>query len=361
MNLPTSIRSISIEQLNIPLSTPFDTPSGAQTVAQNVLLTIELHNGIRGYGEAAPLPSFNGETQMSAMAALNNARSLLEGADVREWRLLATTIRKTIGPIYSAQCAIEMAILDAFTRHLQMPMWALFGGNSMPLYTDMTIGNGSIDEIKAKVQTSLNRGVGTLKIKITGKSVDYDLERVATVHRIAPNTKLILDGIGSYTADYALELMAVLKAHHIPIVLLEQPVPRKDWQGLQQVSRWAGVPVAADESLSNSHDALRIAREFAAQVLNIKLMKCGILEALDIAAIARTAGLGLMIGSMVESKLAMSVSACFASGVGGFSFVDLDSPLFMSESPFEGGPNYYGAHLDLSNIRAGHGVIPKAR
>ncbi len=132
------------------------------------------------------------------------------------------------------------------------------------------------------------------------------------------------------------------------MALLEQPVPRADWEGLVQVARWAGVPVAADESLSSAADALRIANEQAAQVLNIKLMKCGIAEALDIAAIARVAGLGLMIGGMVESQLAMTVSACFATGQGGFSFVDLDTPLFMAENPFDGGMRYDGGRLDLS-------------
>jgi L-Ala-D/L-Glu epimerase len=95
-------------------------------------------------------------------------------------------------------------------------------------------------------------------------------------------------------------------------------------------------------------------------VINIKLMKCGIAEALDIAAIARAAGMGLMIGGMVESTLAMTVSACFAAGLGGFSFVDLDTPLFMAETPLVGGMRYEGARITLDHIEAGHGVTPEA-
>src|SRR6185436_74195 len=103
----------------------------------------------------------------------------------------------------------------------------------------------------------------------------------------------------------------------------------------------------------------RIAQEHAAQIVNIKLMKCGVAEALDIAAVARAAGLGLMIGGMVESVLAMTVSACFAAGLGGFSFVDLDTPLFMAASHFDGGMVYAGGRLELAHIQAGHGVTPK--
>jgi L-alanine-DL-glutamate epimerase-like enolase superfamily enzyme len=126
-----------------------------------------------------------------------------------------------------------------------------------------------------------------------------------------------------------------------------------------QIAQWGGVPVAADETAADAHSALRIAHERAAQVINIKLMKCGIVEALDIAAICRAARLQLMIGGMVESILAMTTSACFAAGQGGFTYVDLDTPLFMSENPFEGGMLYRGGQIELGQIQAGHGVTPK--
>ena len=72
------------------------------------------------------------------------------------------------------------------------------------------------------------------------------------------------------------------------------------------------------------------------------------------------ARLRLMIGGMVESTLAMTTSACFAAGQGGFQFVDLDTPLLMTENPFDGGMIYESARIDLSQIAAGHGVTPKA-
>jgi L-Ala-D/L-Glu epimerase len=96
-------------------------------------------------------------------------------------------------------------------------------------------------------------------------------------------------------------------------------------------------------------------------VLNIKLMKMGIAEALDVVGIARAAGLGLMIGGMVESILAMTCSACFAAGLGGFTFVDLDTPMFLAVNPFDGGFAQQGATLALDQIAMGHGVTPLPR
>ena len=97
----------------------------------------------------------------------------------------------------------------------------------------------------------------------------------------------------------------------------------------------------------------------AAGAINIKLMKGGVAAALDIVAVAQAAGLKLMIGGNVESILAMTVSACFAAGQGGFDFADLDTPLFMAENPFEGGFAMAGGTLSVAHLAAGHGVTPK--
>jgi L-alanine-DL-glutamate epimerase-like enolase superfamily enzyme len=129
---------------------------------------------------------------------------------------------------------------------------------------------------------------------------------------------------------------------------------------MQRVTQQGGVRVAADESAVSTDDVLRIAREGMAHVVNIKLMKSGIVAALDMAILCRASGLGLMIGGLVESVLAMTTSACFAAGLGGFSFVDLDTPLFMTENPFRGGYAQQGGTLDLRSIAAGHGVAPRA-
>ncbi|HVY45875.1 MAG TPA: enolase C-terminal domain-like protein, partial [Minicystis sp.] len=136
--------------------------------------------------------------------------------------------------------------------------------------------------------------------------------------------------------------------------------PGGDDDALAEVARGAGVPVAADESVTRAADVARLAARGAASVVNVKLMKSGVAEALAIAATARAHGMGLMIGGMVETRLAMGMSACFAAGLGGFSFVDLDTPLFLTFDPFEGGYAQRGPVLDLAGVDAGHGARPRA-
>ena len=359
MPAPTTIRSLSVAALDIPLHTPFGIAGGAQDLARNLLVTAELADGTRGYGEAAPFPAFNGETQAIAQAAVEAATPLIEGADAREWRRLAQALRGAIGPVGSAQCAIETAVLDALTRQAGMPLWAFFGGVGVSLETDMTVTTGTAEQAAADARAIAARGIRTIKVKVGSGDLALDLARLQAIAEVAPKAPLIIDGNAGFSADDALQLVAQLRERGVGVALLEQPVKKDDWLGMQQVSEWGGVPVAADETAASAAAVLRIVQERAAHVVNIKLMKCGIAEALDIAAICRAARLGLMIGGMVESTLAMTTSACFAAGQGGFQFVDLDTPLFMAENPFDGGMIYESARIDLSQIRAGHGVTPR--
>lgn len=367
MTTPTTIRSLTVTPLNIPLHEPFGIAGGAQDVARNLLATVELMDGTRGYGEAAPFPAFNGETQEMARAAILAAQSIIEGADAREWRRIALALPAVAGMTGSARCAIETAILDALTRHVRLPLWAFFGGVMTSLETDVTITTGSVAAAARAAQEIVARGVSTIKIKIgagdpettTIRTMEHDLARIVAVRSVAPDARLILDGNCGYTADDALRLLDMLSIHGITPILFEQPVAKDDEVGLRHLTAARRVPIAADESAASAADVARLAQTGAVDVINIKLMKYGIVEALESIAVARTAGLRLMIGGMIESFLAMTVSACLAAGQGGFTFVDLDTPLFLAENPFSGGMVYRGSIIDLTSIDAGHGATPR--
>lgn len=354
----SSIVAIRAEPLDIALIEPFAIATGAQPVAQNVLVTVELADGTLGYGEAAPFPAVTGETQASTLAALSVLEPVVHKGDVRQWRLLARTMREAQPNAAAARCALEMAILDALTRQSALPLWSFFGGEGTELETDMTITAGSAEHAARSAHAILARGIRTIKLKIGGAPAE-DLARIVAVHDVAPTTPLILDGNCGYDAPAALNLLRDLRERRIDVALFEQPTARYDWAGMGRVTAEGGVLVAADETVTSAADALRIARDGTASCVNIKLMKAGIAEALDIAAICRTAGVTLMIGGMVESILAMTVSAHFAAGQGGFTFVDLDTPMFMAEQPFVGGFTQQNGHLSVATSGPGHGVVPR--
>ncbi len=360
MHRSARIRSWEVFVLDLPLHEPFGISGGAQAAANNVLLALELDDGSRGYGEAAPLPPYNGETQAQALAALRAAGKWLVGTRVSDWRELGREFRRRSKiRSGSALCALESALLDALTRRDGLPLWKFFGGAGTTLETDMTVTTGSPAEAGLAARAIRRRRIRMIKVKIGGPGGPrHDLARLLTIREIAPRAPLILDGNAGLTRAEASRLVALLREAKIKPALLEQWLPKGDLAGMRALREESGWPVAADEAVSTVADVRRVAEAGAADFINIKLMKAGIAEAWNVATAARNADLGLMIGGNVESILAMTVSACFAAGIGGFKFADLDTPLFLASNPFEGGFTLKGGRISVAHLTAGHGVTP---
>lgn len=355
----TRVQEVLVRPLNVPLRESFDIAGGSHAVAANVLVEARLSDGTRGFGECAPLPAFNGETQARTLAAAGRGARWLEGRDADRLQPLSRGLARELGGRAAARTGLEMALLDAFARRRRMPLWVYFGGAGSRLATDVTVPILPPERAARLARRIARLGVRVVKVKV-GTDVEADAERVGAVLAAMPRgTRLLLDANAGYGASESLRLLAVLRRRGVRPELFEQPAPKEDLRGLGAVAREGRVRVAADESAGSSADVLRLAREGAAQVVNIKLMKSGVLGALEMARTARACGLGLMIGGMVESRLAMACAAHFAAGFGGFELADLDTPLFFARDPMRGVPIRPGGVWDLSRARAGIGVVPK--
>lgn len=338
----------------------FGIAGGAQELARNVLVEISLASGVRGWGEAAPLPPFNGETQEDAFKATERASSLIVGADVREWHALGERIQEATSPSASAACALETAVVDALSRAQGQSLKAWFGNANADVITDITITTGTEEDAAREAKEFA--AFQTLKIKVGGSDnhdVDLDVKRVIAAQRARPDARLLLDANGGLSIRDALHLAHALTSRGIYPALFEQPVAKGNWGALEEVRRKSGLKVAIDESVTHPDDVRAAYRANAADAANVKLMKSGIARALEIVMTTRSCGMWPMIGGMVETRLAMGTSACLAAGVGGFAFVDLDTPLFLAEDPFDGGYVQNGERLDLTPIDSGHGCSPK--
>jgi L-alanine-DL-glutamate epimerase-like enolase superfamily enzyme len=349
------IQHLEFRAFDAPLSEPFGIATGTQLVAQNLLVEVGLDDGTLGLGEAAPFPAVNGETREDAERLLGAAREHLLGLEAHTWRAASHTAQRLLGAAPSALCGFETALLDALTRSLGISLFSFFGGMNPGLITDITLTTGGPEQAEAQAARAYARGFRTLKLKVGGIPLVQDLERLTRAAAVAPDAALVLDANASLHAAEAIRFVRALGALRDRVVLFEQPTAANDLAGLCAV-RETGIKVAADESARSVADIERLLDERAADVVNVKIMKCGLVAALDMALGARTAGLELMIGGMVETRLAMTTSACLAGGLGGFSYVDLDTPLFLSDDPFTGGFEDAWPHLRLGAITRGHGV-----
>ena len=356
----TRIKSIVFEPLNIPLIEPFAIAIGRLDEVRNVLITLTLENGAIGYGEAAPLEPINGENQATVMATLQTCASWLTGQDGMSWRAISRELARIFSAQAAARAGLEMALLDAVTKTMHVPLYQFFGGNGDQVETDISIPIVEPTRAGELAVGIVEQGVRFIKIKV-GSGLESDIARVLAVYRAAPSLEIQLDANQGYSAYEAVELLRELKDLGIRIRLFEQPVPKHDRLGLKFVTEQGQVPVAADETVFCASDVMELAAIGAAHVVNIKLMKSGLVEGLDIAAVCRAAHIRLMIGGMIESKLAMSCSAHFAAGQGGFDYIDLDTPLLLADNPFEGGYTINKGIYSLSHIKAGIGCWPKGR
>jgi len=309
-----------------------------------------------GLVECAPFPPSGGETRRNGrLAAIAGMESLLVGSSVREWRAIAAILLANFEHQEAARAGVEIAVFDAFARLVHVPMYQLFGGASRRIETDITIPINSVEHMTHLASVHAANGAHTLKLKV-GSHRELDIERVISVASVAPQCALILDGNQGFSPPDAVFVIRHLATRGVTPVLFEQPVHRHDLDGLRFVTQHAGVPVAADESVHTAADAQRIIGMEAANCINIKLMKSGIVEALDIAAVCRASHTDLMIGAMMESRLAIATAAHFIAGLGGFRYVDLDTPMLLSEDPFVGGYVQQGMSYELDESGAGHGV-----
>jgi L-Ala-D/L-Glu epimerase len=349
------IENVRIEAWDVELTEPFGIATGAQVLAQNVLLELTLTSGVCGLGEAAPFPAVNGETQTDALSALSTVKDELLDYQAADAQSLSPSALARLQASPSALAALEMALLDAACRERGTSLFRHFGGRSAQLETDITIPTGNAEDAARAALRAVSQGFRTLKVKVGGKPFDHDLERLRSIAEAAPRARLLLDANASLEASQAIELVRGLGARRAQVVLFEQPCQHRDYAGSRRV-REAGLRVAADEDARSLEDLSTLHAERAADVINFKLTKSGVTRALAMIAEARRLGFGLMLGGMVETRLAMTFSACIAGGLGGFEELDLDTPLFMKDDRLEGGFVQQGPNLTLSHSALGHGV-----
>ena len=353
------VDSVRVASLDAPMNEPFEVATGVQTEVRNFLVVLRLSDGTLGFGECAPSTPKRLGDLAPIRRKLERAANALEGAPAGDLEGFAERANELCAGHGASRAALEMALLDAWTKSKRVPLYVYFGGAGAKVATDITVPIVPAPQAEDAARRIRARGVLTIKIKV-GVDLEEDEARVRAVVRGAPRARLILDANQGYRPGEAVRLLRRLARARIRPSLYEQPVHKADLEGLAEVERKGGVPVAADESAAGLADVWRIAKKRACSVVNLKLMKSGLWESWQAARAARAAGLRLMLGGMVETRLAMGCAAHLASGFGGFEFLDLDTPLWLAEDPMSGPPSIgRGGLYDLGSVRAGIGCRPK--
>jgi L-alanine-DL-glutamate epimerase-like enolase superfamily enzyme len=190
------------------------------------------------------------------------------------------------------------------------------------------------------------RGFRVFKLKV-GTDVDADVARVARLAQRFADVAFVLDANQGFDRAQARAFLRGVARLPGRVRMFEQPLARDDLEGMAMLRREGVAPIAADESVFTLADAKRVIALRAADCVNLKIMKSGLAETIAVAREVRAAGLDLMIGGMMETRLAMSFSYALVLGLGGIGHLDLDTPLLMADDPLTGGYAYRGPVLTV--------------
>ena len=331
------ITDIKVEPLDLNLQTTLTVAYGSYPVLNYALLKIFTDDGSLGLGEASPDPEVTGETQAIVLAALREVVPLLVGRDPFEIKSILDACRAQIPHAPAALAAIDMALYDLQGQALGVPVYQLLGGIAHPpMYLYPVIPLDEPLAMAAMCAKFTGMGADTLKVKL-GSSPDLDLLRLREIRAaVGDSVKLRLD-INQGWFDAPTTLAAIRQLDGYTIEWIEQPVAADDLEGLAAVAAATNIPIMADESCHTPADAFKIACRGAADMLNIKLMKCGgLYQAAKVLAIAEAAGLPCILGSMGESSIGSAAGLHFVTAHPSIIACELVGPLFITNDPASG-------------------------
>jgi len=290
---------IEIDSIRARLRAPFVSASGSVEVRELLLLRLEDATGHTGFGEAAPLESYDGVRTEDCRAALEDCRAALADSDVSEReQLLAECARRAVLP--QAVAAVDLALWDLAGRRSGAPVWRLLGaGEAAPISVNHTIAAADRAGAVAEALAAREAGYQALKMKV---GIGDDAGRLAAVRAVAGReTTIRLDANGTWSVSEAASALRALEP--VEIELCEEPV-----RGIEQTAELAtmtAVPLAIDET-SAKPGALD--RRICDAVC-LKISRCGgITGLLDVARRARAAGYDVYLASTLDGPLGIAAA-----------------------------------------------------
>lgn len=321
--------SLTVTREIWPLAKPFVIARGSRVETEVIKVTIS-QGVLFGLGECVPTPRF-GESVSGVIDAIESIRGKLItfSGELSQCR---QQLQHWL-PAGAARNALDCALWDLAAKAEQTSVAQLLSFIEPKNIT--TVQTISIDSPENMGKAAaLLKNLPLLKIKLNEELV---LERLNAVHENAPKAKLLIDANESW--DIVLLEQVANSIKHLPIVLIEQPLKANQDEVLKGKS--FAVPIGADESCHTCSDIPYLAQRY--DVINIKLDKCGgLTEGIQMAKLAKSNGLQVMVGCMVGTSLSMAPGLILATQA---SYVDLDAPLLIKvDRPF-------GLQINNGNIK----------
>lgn len=296
---------------------PFTISKGTKTHQPTFVVELE-HFGIKGYGEAPAIAYYNipvEKMEEDLLAKKTFVEKFAFNDPERYWHYLHHLFPQNPFLV----CALDIAAWDIYGKMRNKKLYELWNGDiTKNPVCDYTIGIDTIDKMVAKMK---EKPWPIYKIKV-GTADD-----IAIVKALRENTDAVLrvDANAAWNLETALQLIPQLK--ELGVELVEQPLAKDNWEGMETLYKESSLPLYADESCVFEQDVEKCKGHFHG--INIKLTKCsGITPARRMIDKARELDLKIMVGCMNESTIG---SAAIAHLLPFIDHVDMDGPLLLEE------------------------------
>ncbi|MEA3370584.1 MAG: dipeptide epimerase, partial [Campylobacterota bacterium] len=308
----------------IPLKTPFITALRRVENIEFVRVSVSCENGLVAFGEAPATKAITGEDIEMILDSIERVKELFADKTAQE-SLDVLHTQAQIGS--SAKAALDMAFISLLSQERKVPLYRFFGAKEpISLETDITISLKDIDEMLKDSHTAFNDEMKILKVKL-GSDIKHSIEVIQKISKELPNAEILVDANQAWSLDDSLRFVNAVK--DVKIELIEQPVVADDLEALKTITDATHIPILADEAAFNLEDVKRVVQTQSADMINIKLMKCGgLTNAVKILEYAREQGVTCMLGSMLEGPISINAALHLAMAYSDvIKYIDLDSPL----------------------------------
>lgn len=336
------IVAVRTHRVSVPLHTPFVTALRRTTTADSLLVEVVDADGRHGLGEVPQVWQVTGESLDGAAACVEGplATVLLRRHPDDLLPLCADVAAAVVGNL-GAKAAVETALHDLAARRRDVSLPVLLGSGTLRVPTDVTVSVAEVDQIADTARARRAEGFGVVKLKL-GTDARTDVERVRAVRAaVGPDVAVRLDANQGWTPREAVRAIGALEDAALDVELVEQPVAAADIAGLAWVTERVSTPVMADESVFGVRDLVEVITRRAADLVNIKLAKCGgLTTARTLLDLARQHGVGTIVGTMMETHVGVGAAASLAAACGTSATSDLDAAWWTATNPYDGGLHY---------------------
>ncbi len=321
------IQSIQTELQYIPLETPFVTALRRVENVEFVRVKVVCDNGFVAFGEAPATMAITGEDLAIIESSIEYISFYLLQKSVK--KALTILHSATIGS--SAKAALDMAFVSLLAQEKSLEMYEYLGAKEKrKIQTDITISLNPKAQMLQDAKKAFAHTHRILKVKL-GKDIDHAIDVTKALSQALPKAKLLIDANQAWSLKDSLLYIEAIQ--DIPLELIEQPVKAKELEALKKITQMSSIPILADEAAFTLDEVKHIITTQSADMINIKLMKCGgVTKAVEILEYARAKNVKCMLGSMLEGPISIGVAEELAMAYADvIEYVDLDSPLLYKK------------------------------